>query len=139
MRSMQEDLQIFGQRFRQRREERNLSLKEVENSTSIRMGHLEAIEEGRFSNLISPVYAQGFIKKYASFLELDGDQMMIEHPQVEEYLNQKKNGEYTFLGSIEVRGSPAADVKWVSSVLWVGGSMFAILTLWFLARSLGFF
>ncbi len=40
----------------------------------IRRVHLEAIEEGRFADLPGPVYALGFIRSYAEYLGLDGDQ-----------------------------------------------------------------
>ena len=37
----------LGDLFRSKREEMSLTLKEVENATSIRMLYLQAIEEGR--------------------------------------------------------------------------------------------
>lgn len=135
---MNEELQHLGEQFRYAREGRNLSLKEVENSTSIRAGHLQSIEEGDLNNLISPVYAQGFIKKYASFLDLDGEAIIAAHPQVDHYLSQKNSGEYTFLESIEVRGSPSSQAKWLPNVLWIAGSMAGILVLWFFCRYIGF-
>ncbi len=69
---MHTDLIKMGETLRTRRKEKNLSLKEVENATSIRMSYLESIEEGHLGKLISPIYAQGFIKKYATYLDLDG-------------------------------------------------------------------
>lgn len=71
--------QNFGQYFKQRREERGLSLKEVENATSIRSTYLEAIEQGRFHQVISPVYAKGFVRQYANFLGIDGDRFIEEY------------------------------------------------------------
>ena len=44
---MEEEVKKVGQLFKGKREEKNLSLKEVENTTSIRVNYLEAIEEGR--------------------------------------------------------------------------------------------
>ncbi len=44
---MSEELKRVGDVFRQKRKQLNLSLKEVENSTSIRSSYLEAIEEVR--------------------------------------------------------------------------------------------
>lgn len=118
----------------------NLSLKEVENATSIRMNFLEAIEEGHMAKLISPIYAQGFIKKYASFLELDSDQLFRQHPSVLKILsdrNQEK-ADFSFgLGSVEIRGTPGSEVKWLPNLLWVGLSVIVILAGWFLARFLG--
>lgn len=139
---MSDDLISLGEKFKKRRTERKLSLKEVENATSIRMNFLEAIEEGNFSKLISSVYAQGFIKKYATFLELDPENLIQEHPAVMKVLSEKpvECEEFSFgLGSIEVRGSPGGEIKWLPNLLWVGGSVAVILSIWFLARYLGLF
>ena len=59
-------MKALGEIFQTRRKELNLSLKEVENSTSIRLPYLQAIEEGQMDKLISPIYAQGFVKQYAT-------------------------------------------------------------------------
>jgi cytoskeletal protein RodZ len=139
---MHNELIHLGEVFRQRRKEKNLSLKEVENATSIRMNYLEAIEEGHMGKLISPIYAQGFIKKYASFLELDGEILLKEHPYVMKVLSEKPADKPDFalgIGSLEIRGTPAGEIKWLPNVLWVGGSVAVILAGWFVARYFGLF
>jgi cytoskeletal protein RodZ len=139
---MHNELIHLGEVFRQRRKERNLGLKEVENATSIRVNYLEAIEEGHMGKLISPIYAQGFIKKYAAFLELDGETILKEHPYVMKILSEKPADKPDFtlgIGSLEIRGTPAGEVKWLPNVLWVGGSVVLILVGWFLARYFGVF
>ncbi|HEY4831108.1 MAG TPA: helix-turn-helix domain-containing protein, partial [Waddliaceae bacterium] len=75
-------LKKIGQALKQKRKERNLSLKEVENATSIRIGYLQSIEEGELNKLISPIYAQGFIRQYASFLGIDGEAIIRENPEI---------------------------------------------------------
>lgn len=94
----------FGQYFRQRREERGLSLKEVENATSIRAIFLDAIEHGRFHQVISPVYAKGFVRQYANYLGLDGDRFIQEF----EHLfgkNTDKVDEVLGIGTLEPRNT----------------------------------
>lgn len=132
----------LGALLRATREERHISLKEVETATSIRINYLEAIEEGHFGKLISPIYAHGFIKKYAAFLEMDGEGLMREYPSVLKILTERpgEKAEFTFgIGSIEVRGTPAGDVKWLPNVLVVGLSVVVIVGGWFLARYFGIF
>ncbi len=138
---MQAEMCHLGEMLRKQREEKGISLKDVENGTSIRMNHLQAIEEGQVSHLISPVYAQGFIKKYAAFLDVDGEQLIKDHPQFLNFLSEKtrENQECAFLESVEVRGGNMKESKWFPNVLWIGGSALAILTLWFTMRFLGFF
>lgn len=138
--SMHNEFIHLGDIFKKRRDERKLSLKEVENATSIRTSYLQAIEEGHLGKLISPVYAQGFIKKYAAFLELDGELLIQEHPFVMKILAEKQAAEFSLgLGSLEIRNSPGGEVKWLPNLMWVGISVFAILSAWFLARYLGIF
>ncbi len=61
----------IGQKFRQERLARELSLEEVAKGTHIRLRFLEAIEEGRFERLPSAVQARGFVRVYAGFLDMD--------------------------------------------------------------------
>jgi len=139
---MQSELVHLGEVFKARRDEKRLSLKEVENATSIRMSYLQAIEEGHLGKLISPIYAHGFISKYATFLEMDGDQLIREHPYVQKILTEKNPESDDFplgIGSLEVRGSPGGEVKWLPNLMWVGLSVLGILTFWFLGRYLGLF
>lgn len=132
----------LGDTFRRKREEKNLSLKEVENSTSIRLHHLVAIEEGHLSKLISPVYAQGFIKKYATFLELDGEKIIQEHPGVLKMLQPQdvEKEEFAFgLGTLEMRGNQAKNKEGTSNLVWIGLSILIIGSIWFLIRYIGLF
>jgi cytoskeletal protein RodZ len=139
---MHQELLQLGATIKKRREERSLSLKEVENATSIRLSYLQAIEEGHLGKLISPIYAHGFITKYALFLELDAEKLLKEHPYVLKILSEKQSlaQEFTLgIGTLEVRGSPGGEVKWLPNFIWVGVSVVVILTGWFLARYLGIF
>ena len=78
---MSEGLKKLGDAFRTKREEMNLSLKEVENATSIRMVYLQAIEEGRVDHFLSNVYALGFIRQYATFLGYENEALNKDFPE----------------------------------------------------------
>jgi cytoskeletal protein RodZ len=139
---MHQELMQLGSFIKKRREERGLSLKEVENATSIRLGYLQAIEEGHLGKLISPIYAHGFITKYATYLELDPEKLLDEHPYVMKILTERQPDaqELTLgIGTLEVRGSPGGEVKWLPNFIWVAISVTVILAGWFLARYLGLF
>lgn len=129
-------LQEVGEMFRHRRKELNLSLKEAENSTSIRMVNLQAIEEGKLGELISPVYAQGFVRQYASFLGLDGEQIIHDHPEI---FNKKvvegKDFHYG-IGTLETRGHPGGGVKAFPNIVWIAAFVGVFLLAWGLARFL---
>lgn len=127
-------MKSIGETFKQRRSERNISLKEAENATSIRMTYLHSIEEGEVNKLISPVYAQGFVRQYAAFLGLDGEKIIKENPEV---FNRHQDQEFSYgIGTLEVRGNPGAGVKWVPNALWVVASVLIIFLAWYSARFL---
>ena len=67
-----EKLKELGSRLRQAREEQSMSLEEVGDKTRIQVRLLKAIEEGKREILPEPVYIQGFIKRYADALGLNG-------------------------------------------------------------------
>lgn len=67
-----EKLAEMGSYLRHLREEQSLSLKEVAAKTKVQARLLNAIEEGNLDPLPEPIYIQGFIKRYADALGLDG-------------------------------------------------------------------
>jgi transcriptional regulator with XRE-family HTH domain len=61
----------IGRILQQARQERGLSLEEVEQATKIRARHLAELERGNFG-VLPDVYVRGFLKTYADYLQLDG-------------------------------------------------------------------
>jgi len=68
----------IGPLLEQKRTEKGLSLKDVEQATKIRTRYLEGLEREDFSMLPDYVYARGFLKTYATFLGLDGEMLSRE-------------------------------------------------------------
>lgn len=133
---MNEDLKRVGDVFRAKRTELNLSLKEVENSTSIRSTYLEAIEEGQINDYISGVYALGFMKQYAQFLGLDIDGMIRDNPMTFRMPAEKHEFNYG-IGTLEARGSMGGGVKWLPNLIWAGAAALVLIAAWYLAKFLG--
>lgn len=67
-----ERLMQIGAYLRHTREENQQSLEDVAARTMIQARMLKAIEEGKLHQLPEPVYVQGFIRRYAEALGLDG-------------------------------------------------------------------
>jgi len=133
--TQQQDMKMIGEMLRQKRKELNVLLKEAENATSIRTSYLQALEDGEMNKLISPVYAQGFFKQYASFLGLDGEKIIREHPGL---FSRLETQEFAYgIGTLEVRGQPGAGVKWFPNAMWVIGFISALVIAWYFARFLG--
>lgn len=67
---------MLGDILRQEREKQNLTIKDIENGTSIRTLYISAIEEHNYDVLPGEVYLKGFIKTYANYLNLDGTEIV---------------------------------------------------------------
>lgn len=133
---MSEEMKRVGMLLRSKRKEMNLSLKEVENSTSIRASYLDAIEEGRIQQCAASVYVLGFLRQYASFLGLDTDKIMREFPAAFKLPAEKHEFDYG-IGTLEVRGSMGGGVKWLPNLLWASAAAVVLVLAWYLAKYLG--
>jgi cytoskeleton protein RodZ len=60
------------------RKDKGLTLDEVEQATKIRKRYLAGLEREDFGVLPDAVYAQGFLKTYANYLGLDGEELSRE-------------------------------------------------------------
>lgn len=67
-----EQLQSIGAYLRQVRQEQGLSIDMLANQIFIRPALLQALEAGQDAALPEPVFIQGFIRRYAEALGLDG-------------------------------------------------------------------
>jgi transcriptional regulator with XRE-family HTH domain len=65
----------IGSQLRAAREAQGLTLEQVFKATRIKASFLEAIEANQFHALPGPVQARGFVRSYANFLGLDGEQL----------------------------------------------------------------
>ena len=66
---------MLGEVLRKERERRNLTIQDIEQSTSIRSLYIECIENGDYDKLPGDVYTKGFIRSYADFLKLNADEL----------------------------------------------------------------
>jgi hypothetical protein len=65
----------LGGRLKSAREERELSLQQVAEATRIPFNYLEALENESFDVFTSDLHTRGFLRNYASFLDLDPDEI----------------------------------------------------------------
>lgn len=66
----------LGARLREAREARGLTLAAAADGTRILPRYLQALEDGDYAQLPGDVYARGFIRNYAQFLDLSADELM---------------------------------------------------------------
>jgi cytoskeletal protein RodZ len=68
--------QTIGQKLKQAREARRLTLEKVFEATRIRVPYLQALESDDLSAMPSPVQARGYLRNYADFLGLNFEQLL---------------------------------------------------------------
>lgn len=77
-----------GDVLRLAREKQDKTLEGVSSVINIRIVQLKALESGDLSSLPGMIYAVGFLKSYANYLGLDGDELVrqfkLEHTEAEE-------------------------------------------------------
>jgi cytoskeleton protein RodZ len=68
----------IGPLLEKARKESGLTLEEAEHATKIRKRYLVSLERENYGVLPDAVYAQGFLKTYANYLGLDGEELARE-------------------------------------------------------------
>lgn len=66
----------LGALLREAREQRGLSLEDIQETTKIRKRYLEAIESGDHRVLPGPFYVRAFVKSYSEAVGLDPDEVL---------------------------------------------------------------
>ncbi|MFD2116762.1 helix-turn-helix domain-containing protein [Paenibacillus yanchengensis] len=66
----------LGALLREAREEKKMTLEDIQDLTKIRTRYLEAIESGDYSVLPGSFYVKAFIKNYAEAVGLDADEVL---------------------------------------------------------------
>jgi len=69
----------LGKKLKEAREEKGLSLDDLQNQTKIQKRYLRAIEEGRYDLIPGKFYVRAFIKQYAEAVGLDPEWIFEEY------------------------------------------------------------
>lgn len=111
----------LGDKFRKEREKQGYSLEFIEEETKIRKLYLESIENENFAALPPKVYAIGFIKRYAKFLNLDEQQMVAQFKELA-FGNEIDEEAEVVIKDKKVRKIPVKNI--------VAGIIFLLIALW---------
>lgn len=71
----------LGEKLKQARQQKGISLDELQQITKIQKRYLVAIEEGNFSVMPGKFYARAFIKQYAEAVDLNSAELFAEFEQ----------------------------------------------------------
>jgi cytoskeleton protein RodZ len=68
----------LGQRLKHARDQRGLSLRDVEHATRIPVARLQDLEADRLNGLGGMTYARSFLRTYAALMEVDADDVLAQ-------------------------------------------------------------
>jgi cytoskeleton protein RodZ len=74
-------LPSFGEKLKQEREKRKITLEQISVSTKIGTRMLQALEEDKFNQLPGGIFNKGFVRAYSRFVGLDEDQTVADYLQ----------------------------------------------------------
>src|SRR5580765_3433510 len=69
----------FGDRLKQQREQKSISLDDISLSTKIGTRMLRALEEEKFEQLPGGIFNKGFVRAYARHVGLDEEQTLADY------------------------------------------------------------
>ncbi len=72
----------IGEYLRQAREKKNISLRDIQETTKIRLRYLEAIEQGDLEQIPGEVYRRGFLVNYANAIGIDADEVLRKYNEL---------------------------------------------------------
>ena len=81
----------IGRELRQRRELLSLHLDEVERNTHVKAHYLDALERGALDDLPSTVQTRGMLSNYATFLDLDVDELLLRFADALQARHRERN------------------------------------------------
>lgn len=111
----------IGDRLRQAREAKGLTLDDVATQTRVPIRHLRSIEDGNYHELPAVTYTVGFARSYANAVGLDG-------PEIgRELRDQLGGGGYTQQVSPEIYAPPDPARVPSRSLAWVAGVLLVVL------------
>lgn len=81
----------LGEKLRFARESKKISVSEVSQSLLISRKLIDALENNDYSAIVAPVYARGYLKSYAKFLQLPVDEVLNDFESMKVYYKDTKD------------------------------------------------
>ncbi len=137
--SSQEITNKIGLQLRQRREMLSLTLEEIERHTRMRAQFLSALEKGNFDELPSPVQTRGMLSNYASFMDLDVDDLLLQFAEALQARHRERHPEKTARtrGQVNIPSSVPTLRSFITGDLFFGIGMVSLLvvfSIWGISR-----
>ena len=113
----------FGEKLKQEREQRKITLEQISLSTKIGTRMLQALEADKFNQLPGGIFNKGFVRAYARCVGLDEDQTVAEYleasgeappvsTEIEVSEDRDRNGEETARRLESISDAPTRQLPW---------------------------
>ena len=121
----------IGNILRTERETQGRTLTEVSKAVYIKTKYLSALEEENFAAIPGEVYVKGFIRAYASYLGMDGEELVAQYDgSSDSVLLQKESPTAVTEGGKGRRRRRRKAVSWPEITIIVGVILFILLIVW---------
>lgn len=121
----------LGEFLKKTREEKGISLKDIQDRTKIRSRYLEAIEKGEFQIVPGEVYLRGFLRSYAECIGLNGFEVVDEYKKLVAVSHEDEEEPQVAVESDEVKPWKARHLwVWIPLILLIGFFIW-----WFIHRT----
>lgn len=121
----------IGNILRTERETQGRTLTEVSKAVYIKTKYLSALEEENFAAIPGEVYVKGFIRAYASYLGMDGEELVAQYDgPSESILLQKETPTAVTEGGKGRRRRRCKAVSWPEITIIIGVILFILLIVW---------
>ena len=120
----------IGNILRTERETQGRTLTEVSKAVYIKTKYLSALEEENFAVIPGEVYVKGFIRAYASYLGMDGEELVAQYDGPSEPVLLQKEAPTTVESGKGRRRHRRKTVSWPEITIIVGVILFILLIVW---------
>lgn len=124
----------LGQKLKEARLAKGLSLNDIQELTKIRKRYLEAIEAGDYKVLPGSFYVRAFIKTYAETVGLDPDELLAEHSDHVPAAVQTEQTMEPVIQKRRSRSEVTQNAKWLSTALmWSFAVLILVVIYWYVS------
>ena len=120
----------IGNILRTERETQGRTLTEVSKASYIKTKYLSALEEENFAAIPGEVYVKGFIRAYASYLGMDGEELVAQYDVPSEPVLLQKEAPTAVESGKGRRRRRRKTVSWPEITIIVGVILFILLIVW---------
>ena len=120
----------IGNILRTERETQGRTLTEVSKAVYIKTKYLSALEEENFAVIPGEVYVKGFIRAYASYLGLDGEELVAQYDGPSAPVLLQKEAPTAVESGKGRRRRRRKTVSWPEITIIVGVILFILLIIW---------